>query len=293
VGVNDEFSQDIVTEDVAELDGTEQQQAYHQQLHHQSSYTAPRSARASVVGLTSEELESFNELIRVDHMYSRQPPPLRTPDTSVTSSAPVAGETDRRAVDAERFDLTLNEEPILLPELSTSDLEKLTDCLDMLIDTELMAKACCPTADSVTDNFLCTTGGGMDDEVGYTYDSGVSVDLYASGFIDASSFIQPISSEQNDSVQPMNGSAPSCTQQTIFDPADDFVIRCTSTTQPSAEDSWVESLLCAASPSSKSSGCESDMSSASSVDDQIPFSDDSALFDSCDDPFNDLFPELF
>jgi len=193
----------------------------------------------------------------------------------------VHGQSDQQCtVDWESFDLATDEDPILLPELGTSDLEKLTDCLDILVDTELMAKT--RYFDSVTDVNATCLDGDIDAVMEYTFDSGVSVDQCAAGLLNST---YPVSNEQL--VLQVNESALSYNQ--IMVEPEDF-IRCPGRdSSPGGGDSWVESLVC--SPSSTSSGCESDLSSW--TDDQIPYSDDNGLFDSCDDPFNDLFPELF
>jgi len=127
-------------------------------------------------------------------------------------------------------------------------------------------------------------------------DSVVSGDLSSSGCVDSSA-ATICSTRVGDSTCAQQQGLDELVNSYTFEPtAVDFGVNHDSAVVKGGgvSDSWVESLLCGYSAStspSSSSGCESDFSLF--ADEPMSYSDDNGLFDSYDDQFNDLFPELF
>jgi len=297
---SEEFAEDIVTEETP-LDNT-QKATYRNQSSPQHTSTQP--ARTTVVGLSAEELESFNELIRFDHMYSR-PLPVSLANVPSTLFAVDSEEKEEHVAECDQSQLAVDdEETSVLPEFSDADLKQLTDCLDQLLEAEFLNS--CANVDDIEPP--CLTAD-CDDEIGFSTDSVVSSDLSTFEILDDSSASPVIQSSV--SASPVShvqaGDSTDVPQQWIHGLENRYVFEQVTTDlaggpvdhstgkSVEADDSWVESLLCGyvASPSNaSSSGCESDLSS-SLGDEQLPYADDNGLFDSYDCQFNDLFPELF
>jgi len=129
----DEYVESVCIEEEQGGDGT-----WSDTLTQSSLDDDSRSTGSSVVGITSTELESFNELIKFDHMYFRQPskdadahPSEKSLDQSETGSYEVISEL---TCEDESAGLA-SDEDLNLTSFSESDLAQLTNCLDWFIDS--------------------------------------------------------------------------------------------------------------------------------------------------------------
>jgi len=255
------------------------------------------STSSSVVGITPTELESFNELIKFDHMYFRQP--SKDTDIRLTEEPLDQSETESFEVVSEltcedETDGLASDEDLNLSSFSESDLAQLTNCLDWLIDSSsdvLVEKK--TTFSKSEDNTLCLTSlddidsmclpEHIDSLTSFTDDSFISTNYF------------------NNSVDKQNSYNSTLKQTSVENllenPELDSKTKCDQMTKNVAEikkcnenDSMF--FLDCSSPSS-SSGCESDFSSSTNEDDHFTFSTDIGFMDLSDEPFTELFPALY
>lgn len=270
-----------------------------------SGYEESGSTASSVVGTTSTELESFNELIKFDHMYFRQPSKdcdKNTSEKSLDQSKIEALEVVSKVACEDEVAGLASDEDLNLSSFSESDLAQLTNCLDWLIDasgdvlledkttisrSQEDTSSCLASLDDIESSCLLDH---VDSLSSLTDDSFISTNhfdystdkqnLYTSTF--SSNFVN-ISSEDLLKSNELN-------VKRIHDRKDDTVdIR-----KLSEGDSMflIDSTVNCTSPCS-SSGCESDLSSSTYEDEHLSFSTDIGLMDLTDEPFTELFPALY
>jgi hypothetical protein len=255
------------------------------------------STASSVVGITSKELEPFNELIKFDHMYFRQP--SKDADTlsvkkekslnqSEIESCEVVSELTSTSETAE----LASDEDLNLSSFSESDLAQLTNCLDWWIDS---------SSDGVTENkstvLKCQDNTSsmaslddiesmclpeqIDSLVPFTDDSFISTIYFDSSFDTQNSY----NSTFDSNYEKMSG-------ENLL--KNDMTKDVVEHKKYSESDStlFIDSVKNCSSPSS-SSGCESDFSSSTYEDEPFSFSTDIGLMDLSDEPFTELFPALY
>lgn len=270
-------------------------------------YEDSESTRSPVAEITPAELESFNELIRFDHMYFRQPSndsdvclveePLDQSETfesiEVTSELVCKEETTGLE----------SEEDLNLSSFSESDLAQLTDCLDWLIDS---------SADELTENKAVvseecerdTSCLGLLDDIesscltehsdsltSFTDDSFISTTNFDCSIDQQNSYNSTFSPNfENTSLENLLQNNGLHSRHEYNEKPKDIVGN--KSFNESDSKSFVDSVINCSSPCS-SSGCESDFSSSSYEDEHFSFSTDIGLMDLSDEPFNELFPALY
>jgi len=254
------------------------------------------STASSVVGITSTELESFNELIKFDHMYFRQP----SKDADIRSLEKDKSldqfETDSYEVsELTSVDETAglaSDEDLNLSSFSESDLAQLTNCLDWLIDssddvlTENKATVSkCPDNTSCVASFddiesMCLPEH-IDSLTSFTDDSFIST-IHFDCSIDTQNSYNSTLKSNFDKASVENSVKYNVTKDKVEQ----------KKFSESESSLFIDSLTNCASPCS-SSGCESDFSSSTYEEDPFSFSTDIGLMDMSDEPFTELFPALY
>jgi len=251
------------------------------------------SSHSAVVGISPAELESFNENIRFDHMYYRQP---SVQSIVVIEEPIIQSPVPSEDVVDDGSELASDDE-LNLSSFSESDLSKLTDCLDWLIGSastndDVSGLKCSLVAGSAHET--CPTQ--LDDKTTYVASGETgSVQFVDDSFISTNPFDCSITEQAShvDASQLVvdNYGPTSCDrfEQTTIDLA-----KSENSFERNAND-LIESLMTCASPTS-SSGCESDFSGSSSSsygDEYFSYSDDINFAALTDDSFTELFPELY
>jgi len=259
---------------------------------------------SSVVGVTPEELESFNELIKFDHMYSRQPVKDICPseESLNQSGADCLVEVLKLAsCKEEEEEIAVPEcgEELSLASLSESDLAQLTSCLDWLIDSSDDVLTECKT--SVYDcQAVDDMKSSLDDLESECLPEHIdSISCFTNGsFVSESNF--DCSLDKHNSI---NNLEESLVEGSFFDSGLNFnstysqiskelAVEAQNTHSSESDSCFIESLKNCTSPCS-SSGCESDFSSTTYDDEPFSFVNDIAFTDFSHEPFTDLFPALY
>jgi len=259
-----------------------------------------RSTSSSVVGITPTELESFNELIKFDHMYYRQPSknaevysseePI---DHSKTESFEVVSEV---ACESEAAELASDDE-LNLESFSESDLAQLTNCFDWLIDSsgnvlgedrasQSQDITSCPA--SLDDIESSCLSEHIDSLIPFTDDFFISTNNFDCSIDKQNShnFTFGLNFETT-SVENLVKTNELDTKKNS-----DLIKKEVGENKKYESTLVGDSLENCSSPCS-SSGCESDFSASTFEDDPFSFSTDIGLTDFTDEPFTELFPALY
>jgi len=264
------------------------------------------SASPSVVGISPAELESFNELIKFDHMYFRRQSKdddmrsfEKSLDQSQAGSCEIATEF---SLEHESAGLSLDEDLVL----SESDIAQLTKCCleNWLIDSsddDEPKKSKATVLDCHDDNTSCL--GPLDDIESaslpeyidslspFTDDSFVSTNHLDCSIDKQNSYSYAVNSNfETVSVESLLeanglGSNSNCDQVTKNLGKNNKISENNSTY-------FIDSMGNSSSPCS-SSGCESDFSASTYEDEHFSFSTDIGFMDPSVEPFTELFPALY
>jgi len=258
------------------------------------------STASTVVGVTPAELESFNELIKFDHMYFRQP----SKDADIRASeeekpcSQNQSETESFEVISElpSVDETIglaSDEDLNLSSFSESDLAQLTNCLDWFMDSSADDVTINKTAVSkCLDNASCATSFDdiesmclpehIDSLTPFTDDSFISTINFDCSIDTQNSYNSTLESNfvktSSENLLKNNATKSDKVEQKKFSVSDSSL--------------FIDSVTNCSSPCS-SSGCESDFSSSTYEDDPFSFSTEIGLMDLTDEPFTELFPALY
>jgi hypothetical protein len=251
---------------------------------------------SSMVGITSTELESFNELIKFDHMYFRQPPSedveVRSCEESIDHSETELFEVESKSKEEDGNAELSFEEDINLSFLSESDIAQLSNCLDWLIDSSsdalIETKAAAPKCQDTTSYMASLdTETCLQDDIDlltpFTEDSFVSTNYFDCSIDKQNTYNSTIATDNllKTNVQDSN-SKPDRMPKGV-----------TNSKKCSDNDlTFSDSLVNCSSPGS-SSGCESDFSSTTYDDEHMSISTDVGFMDLSFEPFSDLFPALY
>jgi hypothetical protein len=261
------------------------------------------STSSSMVGITPKELESFNELIKFDHMYFRQPSkeadtrscekPL---DQSETGSCEVISELICKDETAE----LASDEELNLSSFSESDLAQLTNCLDWLIDSSSdMLTECKVNELKCRDDASCLVPYDIESACLQEHIDSLTP-FTDDSFISTIHFDYSFDKHNSNNSTCDSNSEKSSMQNLVKNSELDFKNNYDHLASSIAEeknssktDSFSPDHLVSCSSPCSSSGCESDFSSSTYEDEHFSFTTDIGLMDFSDEPFTELFPALY
>jgi len=262
------------------------------------------SSHSTVVGITPTELEYFNELIKFDHMYFRQPSTdadMHSSEKSLNQSETDSCEVVSELTCRDEMPELASDEDLNLSSFSESDLAQLTNCLDWLIDSsgDMLNKSK-DTISKCQDNTSCL--GSLDDVesaslpeyidslTSFTDDSFISTIPFDCSIDKQNSHNSTFGLNfEKTSVENLLQNSELESQSKVNRMPNDVANK---KYNDNGSTVFINSLMNCPSPSS-SSGCESDFSSSTYDDEHFSFSTDIGLMDLSDEPFTELFPALY